>query len=114
MRDRLSTWSRWWALAVVWWTLNGFASATNYRVLRGAVGDPVTWGHALATSMTSAVLWVPLPLEKATPKVGGRQASLVQGWACVSLQDNKDLENLGELVRAAYAWVKAGKAGAAA
>jgi signal transduction histidine kinase len=60
VKDRLSTWSRWWALAVVWWTLNGFASATNYRVLRGAVGDPVTWGHALATSMTSAVLWVPL------------------------------------------------------
>jgi two-component system, LytTR family, sensor kinase len=60
VNDRLTAWSWWWALAAVWWTLNGFASATNYRVLRGSVGDPVTWAHALATSMTSALLWVPL------------------------------------------------------
>jgi LytS/YehU family sensor histidine kinase len=52
--------ARWWALSLAWWALNGFASATNYRVLRESAGDPVTWGHALATSMTSALLWVPL------------------------------------------------------
>jgi hypothetical protein len=74
-----------------------------------------TWVVArLQLDRRQPYLWVPLPLEKVTPVIGGRQASLVQGWACVSLQDNKDLENLGELLGVAYALVKSGKAGAAA
>jgi len=56
---------QWWLLALGWWTLNGFASATNYRFLRSAAGDPVTWEHALRTTMTSALLWVPFTVMAA-------------------------------------------------
>ena len=56
---------QWWLLALGWWTLNGFASATNYRFLRGSAGDAVTWEHALLTTMTSALLWVPFTVMAA-------------------------------------------------
>ena len=52
-------WSVWWAIALVWWTLDGFTSATNYhRMVRVAGGGD--WGHAYRTAMWSAWLWVPL------------------------------------------------------
>jgi LytS/YehU family sensor histidine kinase len=60
VHDRWDARRRWWALNVAWWTLNGLASATNYRFLRMSQGDAVAWSEALPTSMTSALLWVPL------------------------------------------------------
>jgi two-component system LytT family sensor kinase len=52
----------WWALVFAWWTLNGFASATFYRRMRDEAGLQPSWGHALATTLTSAWLWVPITL----------------------------------------------------
>ena len=51
-------WWVWWAVASVWWTLDGFTTATNYH--RMGQGGGVTWEHAVRTAMWSAWLWVPL------------------------------------------------------
>lgn len=53
-------WLWWWSLTFAWWTLNGFATASQYHFLRSSSDAPITWSHALATGMTSAYLWVPI------------------------------------------------------
>ena len=53
-------WWVWWALAFVWWTLDGFTTATNYHRMGQASPDGVTWEQAFRTTMLSAWLWVPL------------------------------------------------------
>ncbi len=52
----------WAALILGWWTLNGFASASQYHLYRGLGGEPITWSHALLTSMASAYLWIPITI----------------------------------------------------
>ncbi len=53
---------RWSLFALVWWTLNGIASASQYVQMVGPAGERVTWQHALTSSLASAWLWVPLTL----------------------------------------------------
>jgi two-component system, LytTR family, sensor kinase len=50
----------WWAVAVVWWTLSGFAGSAFYRSMELSAGGNVEWDHVLLTGMASAYLWVPL------------------------------------------------------
>ncbi len=50
----------WWAISFGWWTLNGFASATFYRRMRDATGAQPSWGRALAVTLASAWIWVPI------------------------------------------------------
>ncbi|MPY89594.1 MAG: signlal transduction histidine kinase, LytS [Luteitalea sp.] len=60
MRSRASVM---WAAVLVWWTLNGLASATGMRSMRDASGAAVvTWAHALTVSLASAWLWLPLTM----------------------------------------------------
>ena len=52
-------WLLWWTVAAVWWTLEGFTTATNYHRMGQAAGNGLTWAKALETTMLSAWLWVP-------------------------------------------------------
>lgn len=49
-----------WAAALLWWTLHGLVSAVNYHQMSALDGQPVTWEHALRTSLIGVSLWVPL------------------------------------------------------
>ena len=53
-------WLAWWIGAAVWWTLEGFITATNYHRMGQAAATGLTWPQALRTTMLSAWLWVPL------------------------------------------------------
>ncbi len=50
----------WGALILGWWTVNGFATASQYHLMRGAAGDPIPWSYALTTAMATAYLWIPI------------------------------------------------------
>lgn len=60
--SRLPAPGRWlWAGIILgWWTLNGFATASQYHLMRHQAEMPVSWSYALVTSMTSAYLWIPI------------------------------------------------------
>lgn len=50
-----------WFLAVVgWWTVQGLATASQYRLLRAGEGVSVGWASVLPAAMASAYLWIPL------------------------------------------------------
>ena len=53
-------WLFWWLGAAVWWTLDGFTTATNYHRMGQASADGVSWTRTMQTTMLSAWLWVPL------------------------------------------------------
>ncbi len=55
----LSRWGVWWLVAVVWWTLDGITSATNYHRMGALAGHPIPLEQALRTALLSAWLWVP-------------------------------------------------------
>ncbi|NJK42421.1 MAG: hypothetical protein HC937_01305 [Aquincola sp.] len=48
---------RWWALALVWWTLDGIATATTYRGMTG-----VSWPQIARLTVAGVVQWVPLTM----------------------------------------------------
>lgn len=50
-------WARWWALASIWWTLEGIATATTYRGMTG-----VSWAQTLKLCGIGIVMWVPLSM----------------------------------------------------
>jgi two-component system, LytTR family, sensor kinase len=50
-------WLRWWALALLWWTLDGIATATTYRGMTG-----VTWQQIVRLTSIGIVMWVPLTM----------------------------------------------------
>jgi signal transduction histidine kinase len=50
----------WGALIFGWWTLNGFATASQYHLFSGMRDAAMTWSQTLITSMASAYLWVPV------------------------------------------------------
>ena len=52
-------WGVWWALAFVWWTVDGFTRATDYQLMGGGA---IGWDRALRAAMASAWLWVPLTI----------------------------------------------------
>ena len=62
MRDEIPRrrWLLWWAGAAVWWTLDGFTTATNYHRMGQAAANSPTWARVVQTTMLSAWLWVPL------------------------------------------------------
>jgi signal transduction histidine kinase len=49
-----------WAASFGYWTLSGLLSAANYHNMAALDGAPVTWAHALRTSLVATWLWVPL------------------------------------------------------
>lgn len=55
-------WSHRWLGALVWWTLDGFTSATNYHRMAQGGGAAVSWETAFRTTMVSAWSWVPLTM----------------------------------------------------
>jgi hypothetical protein len=56
------------------------------------------------------VILVPLPVEDARPHVGESKVSTPQpGWTSVTLNSTKDLDELGDLLRKAYDYLKASK-----
>lgn len=50
-------WGRWWALALLWWTLEGVANATTYRGMTG-----VSWEQAVRLTIAGVIQWVPLTM----------------------------------------------------
>jgi two-component system, LytTR family, sensor kinase len=50
-------WARWWALALVWWTLDSVATATTYRGMTGVSGPQIT-----RLMVANVVQWVPLTM----------------------------------------------------
>jgi len=50
-------WTRRWALALVWWTLEGMATTTTYRGMTG-----VSWEQVLSLMVAGIVQWVPLSM----------------------------------------------------
>lgn len=74
-----------------------------------------TWVFArLQLDRKHPVVWVPLPIERATQLAGERTVAQISGWATVTLDDLEDIEKLGKLFVAAYAHVKAEKTGSSA
>ena len=59
-RSERSTVRLWGGLILGWWTLNGFATATQYHLFHGMDGVSMTWSETLITSMMSAYLWIPI------------------------------------------------------
>ncbi|CAN5743222.1 histidine kinase [soil metagenome] len=53
-------WSVWWAIALVWWSLDGFTTATNYHRMGQSSATGLTWEQAFRMALVSAWLWVPL------------------------------------------------------
>jgi two-component system, LytTR family, sensor kinase len=47
-------WLRWWLIALVWWTMDGLASASTYRTMPGADSHKV-----LTFTLVGIALWVP-------------------------------------------------------
>ncbi|MDQ3523273.1 MAG: hypothetical protein M3434_13195, partial [Gemmatimonadota bacterium] len=54
------TWWVWWAIALVWWSLDGFTTATNYHRMGQSSATGLTWEQAFRMALVSAWLWVPL------------------------------------------------------
>ncbi len=57
-------------------------------------------------------LWVPLPADRAAELAGGRPVASQSGWAVINLDRHDQVMELGDLLRAAYAHVKADRVGA--
>jgi two-component sensor histidine kinase len=49
----------WWAVAALWWTVDGLVAASNYHRM-GRLPEGLTWAAVFRTTMTSAWMWVPL------------------------------------------------------
>jgi two-component system, LytTR family, sensor kinase len=50
-------WPRLWALAALWWTLEGIATATTYRGMTG-----VSWTQIFRLTSVGVLMWVPLTI----------------------------------------------------
>lgn len=56
-------------------------------------------------------IWVPLPVEQATELSGGRPVTAQSGWVSINLESHVQIAELTDLLRAAYAFVKADREG---
>lgn len=56
----------------------------------------------LLLSRKQPAVWLPLPLEKAMSLAGGRSVSTASGWSVVAIANHTDVNDLGDLFRAAY------------
>lgn len=66
-----------------------------------------TWVMArLQLTRRQSSVWVPLPIERVAPLVGARQTTPREGWTGVALESARDLDELGALIKEAYAHVK--------
>lgn len=52
----------WCALVFGWWTVNAFATASQYYLVRKWTDDPIAFREALLQATVSAYLWIPITL----------------------------------------------------
>jgi len=82
----------------------GYEDTVSYFKIH--VAGKRTWVFArLQLGRRNPLVWVPLPMEQATPLVGDRPISTISGWSVVTLEDAAEVADLRELFRTAYAWV---------
>ncbi len=55
-------WWVWWAVATVWWTLDGIATATSLYRMGQAAGTGPTWPDTVQVALASAWLWIPFTI----------------------------------------------------
>jgi hypothetical protein len=71
-----------------------------------------TWVFArLQFGKKQTSVWVPLPIERATPLASGKAVAVQSGWSVVNLEPNSRIDELAELFKAAYQHVKRSRSG---
>ena len=71
------------------------------------LADHRTWVFArLYPDRIIPCVWVPLPADQAAELSGGRPVTPQSGWTSINLDTQERVADLGDLLRAAFAFVK--------